>query len=64
MIRHDDHYDFLVNGSLHYMDGEHCQLHGSLAEIDQDTLGVLTGLDELKGAFRVPSPPSDSFSNN
>ncbi len=50
-VRHGDHTDFLVDGVLHHCaDGAPCVVHGTLSEIDQETLHLLTGLDNLKGA--------------
>ena len=29
-VRHDDHFDYLINGELHHLHGDHCDSHGFL----------------------------------
>ncbi|KIL46989.1 hypothetical protein [Jeotgalibacillus campisalis] len=34
MVPHGDHYDYLVNGRLHHVHGDHCDDHGPVEILD------------------------------
>jgi len=38
-VRHDDHIDYVVDGQLHHLHGNHCDWHGMLSPAtDPDAL--------------------------
>ena len=34
MIYHDDHYDYIVDGNLHHVHGNHCDDHGKVLVVE------------------------------
>ncbi|MES1911280.1 MAG: hypothetical protein MHM6MM_003733 [Cercozoa sp. M6MM] len=58
MLRHDDHYDFLINGELHHCgpDG-HCESHGSVQSW-LDTNPLSADLSDRLSQHLQPSPPA------
>lgn len=53
LVPHFDHFDFLVDGRLHYVHDSHCDDHGWIDVIDWNPLSEKKEYDDLSGASEL-----------